>query len=335
MSLEKEDQLNLGDIKKTLSKVAYYFPGQNAGVDGMESLFSSRNTSFGRALEQAKSILGEEIEKPWFKPVILVAVTVGMAVTLTRLLERRPQTHVALSMGELSSAVSSGAIDLRSALLAMKARQEELLKLPAEPRTGLMTIIGLSKEVVENGIVKARNAGVNVEYANWNSPKQSIVGGPIGNLLSLKDYFEKSKHILIGGIGWAIHTGFVKEAADGFRDRLPQIILPNSVNDPVGTILSPIREAQGLNPVVKNREGIYRIVSDLLDSQVHHKPVLEGLSTQGVNTLVIFDPSRRIVGMVEDCVGPEVEILCVSDRPSLESVASALTIKYDLPDGEI
>lgn len=193
-----------------------------------DSLFSKTIEEASEAcdldlLKIMKSEHGELKQTIYVQPA-LVAVSVGIYRMLQRDLPKLAIAGmVGLSLGEYSALMASDAVDFQAgmALLADRAR---FMQADADKEPSTMAAI-LNPDVagVERLLAKLRRAGQAVYPANYNSPKQLVIGGSTAGVDQAIEEIQEAKlgkRALKLRVSGAFHTPFFNGARDKMRVRL-------------------------------------------------------------------------------------------------------------------
>jgi len=117
------------------------------------------------------------------------------------------------SLGEYNALLAAGAFDLVTGLKLVKRRGE----LMAQARNGGMAaVLGLNVEIVER--VLQNNGMVGIDLANFNSPTQTVISGPMEDIQRAMPFFEKAgaKLYVPLPVSAAFHSRYVTEAAQAY-----------------------------------------------------------------------------------------------------------------------
>jgi [acyl-carrier-protein] S-malonyltransferase len=166
------------------------FPGQGSQEVGMGRDVYEASPAARAVFEAADRALGFGLSKLCFEgpeaelrrtenqqPAILAT-----SIALLRALEERvalaPACLAGHSLGEYTALVAAGALGLESAVALVHARGRFMQEAVPEGRGAMAAILGAEPEAVaESCAVAARETGLVVEPANWNSPLQTVIAG--------------------------------------------------------------------------------------------------------------------------------------------------------------
>jgi [acyl-carrier-protein] S-malonyltransferase len=165
-------------------------PGQGSQEVGMGRDVCDASPAARAVFEAADRVLGFALSKLCFEgpdeelrrteiqqPAILTT-----SVALLRALEERAPLRPGLvaghSLGEYTALVASGALPLERAVALVHARGRFMQEAVPPGRGAMAAILGADAEAVAASCeAAARETGLVVEPANWNSPLQTVIAG--------------------------------------------------------------------------------------------------------------------------------------------------------------
>jgi malonyl CoA-acyl carrier protein transacylase len=149
----------------------------------------------------------------------------------------RPAYVAGHSLGEYNALLAAGVFDFLTGLRLVKKRGE----LMSQARNGGMAaVIGLDADTV--AILIKENGLSSVDIANFNSPTQIVLSGPVDDIKRAAPIFEKAgaQMYIPLQVSAAFHSRYMTDAADAFADFLapmpfaaPQIpVIANATAEP-------------------------------------------------------------------------------------------------------
>lgn len=214
--------------KEVIMNTIFLFPGQGSQSVGMgEELFDE----FAEYVEKADSILGYSLrtlclEDPdgklnltqYTQPALF---TVNSLSYLKKAQDgNKPDFLAGHSLGEYSALFAGGAFDFETGVRLVQKRGA----LMGEAKGGGMAaVIGLGPEKVKE-ILESTAVGT-VDVANFNSPGQIILSGPVDDLEKIKDAFTEggARRFLPLKVSAAFHSRYMEEAGNAFADYLKTV----------------------------------------------------------------------------------------------------------------
>lgn len=220
-----------------MRKLAFLFPGQGSQSVGMGRDFYDSSDIAKNMIESAseridfdmKGLLFEENDRleqtQYTQPAILLVSAIAH-----KLFENetsvKPVFSLGHSLGEFSALVSVGALDYLDAVELVHRRGELMQKACEGVDAGMMALIGLKDEDVENLTSQARDNGKKVWAANYNSDGQIVVAGIRKDLESLENTFKEAgaKRAILLNMSVASHCPLLSSASDALKDYLDKYI---------------------------------------------------------------------------------------------------------------
>ena len=207
----------------------YVFPGQGSQSLGMgEALFGD----YPDLVAKADSILGYSLktlclEDPEGKLNLTQYTQPALfAVTALEYLKQRDETAekpdylAGHSLGEYAALFVAGAFDFETGIRLVQKRGELMGKAQGG---GMVAVIGLNPQRVHKIL---EETGVDtVEVANYNSPNQTILSGPVDDLDTIADAFKEggARRYIPLNVSAAFHSRYMEEAGKAFSDFLQEV----------------------------------------------------------------------------------------------------------------
>ena len=212
--------------------LAAFFPGQGSQSQGMGKSFCD-DFAIGRNLfELASDTLKLDFKKLCFEaseeelaktentqPCLLLCCYAGFKIMEAEL-GFDPKAAAGHSLGEYTALTAAGAVSFPDALKLVR-RRGELMAQAASGSTGMMAVLGASKEQVEQLCREAVRDREVLVPANFNAPGQIVISGHDSALERsqeiLKSRRQRGIRLKVSG---AFHSPLMENAATGLGEFL-------------------------------------------------------------------------------------------------------------------
>ena len=215
-------------------KINLMFPGQGAQFTGMGLDFCKEFKDYEMLLTKAASVSGIDLIKiledesslneTENAQIAIFTMSYGIASLLSKEGIQADQV-LGLSLGEYGALTYAGALEPEDTIRILK-RRSSLMQSAAKEKKGFLAAVSFMElDQVEESV---RNLP-GVYISNYNSPKQTLVGGEE----SRKEEFEESirahggKKITYLPVSGAFHTPLMEEAATHFHEYLNDFRIMN------------------------------------------------------------------------------------------------------------
>ena len=310
-----------------MSKIAMIFAGQGSQAVGMGKDFYENSDiakeMFLKAGERIgvdfKELIFEENEKlgqtAFTQPAILLVQMIAYRLFKEACPDVKAELFLGHSLGEFSALCASGAIDYVDAVELVHKRGSYMQSACDEIEAGMMVLVGLDDESVENICSLAQESGKKVWPANYNQDGQLVVAGMKSDLISLEQTFKDAgaKRALLLDMSVASHCALLAPAqeplatlmSDMVSDSFEAPIVSNVTTKPYSTkdeAVSLLKE-QLVKPV-KYKQSVLAIAGDV------------DMAIEFGNGVVLKGLNRRIA--------KELKTLNISDMASLAKVTGEI-----------
>ena len=303
---------------------AALFPGQGSQSLGMGRSFC-HDFAMGRDLfELASDTLKLDFKKLCFEaseeelaktentqPCLLLCCYAGFKI-LEAELGFDPVAAAGHSLGEYTALTAAGAVSFPDALKLVR-RRGELMAQAASTQTGMMAVLGASKEQVEQLCQEAVKDQEVLVPANFNAPGQIVVSGHNSALERsqeiLKSRRQRGIRLKVSG---AFHSPLMENAAKGLDQFLS------------GIKFSPLKF-----PVVSNLEAKpypenpREILVRQMTNPVRWEDSVQFLNQTGISGFIEIGPGKVLTGLVQRII-PQAKVLNFSESKDLSEIGTAL-----------
>ncbi|MDI1253786.1 ACP S-malonyltransferase [Thermomonas sp.] len=247
----------------TSPSLAFVFPGQGSQSVGMLAELSELHPGVRATFEEASEGAGVDLwalsqagpeeqlnRTEYTQPALLAA---GVAVW--RLWQQQggaqPSVLAGHSLGEYAALVAAQAISLRNAAHLVRIRGQ-LMQAAAPAGTGAMAAVLGAEDALVLEVCEAVSASAVVVPANYNSPRQIVIGGhaaAVDAALAMLAERGVRKTVKLA-VSVPSHTPLMRDAANRLADtmagmdwRLPVLPVVQNVDAQVHDSIDAIREA--------------------------------------------------------------------------------------------
>ena len=309
-----------------MGKIAFIFPGQGAQAVGMgKNLFDN--------FKEAREIFAEADEALKFKlsslcfdgPVTALNLTANtqpavltVSIACLRVMEKNleiiPDFLTGHSLGEYSALVAANAFSFSDGVKAVQKRGRFMQEAVPEGEGGMVAVLGLGREDVEEVCQKAAQGEV-IAPANFNCPGQIVISGG-AKALERAIPLAKEKgapRTVVLAVSAPFHCALMEPAAKKLEEYLQSV----TINPLVYPVITNV-EAQPNQATSRIRE--------ILVKQVTHPVLWEDsvltMKEMGVTTFVEIGPARVLSGLVKK-IDKAATLLNVEDTESLKKLEKA------------
>lgn len=228
-----------------------------------------------------------------------------------------PYEYVAgLSLGEFSALVAGGVLEEKEALALIEKRAQWMSKACEETEGGLLAVMGLEVEEVEEAIEEVRTQGAKLQIANLNCPKQVVVGGSLEDLQIIKGDLEEHSSARLAQleVQGGFHTDLMESAYQGFSEDLKGFTFKDAST-----------------PVIYNRLGtpgdrdqIQQLLAEQLKSTTYFEKSIRYMIDQGVDIFLEIGCNDIFKGFLKR-IDRKIRVIPVNSVETLEQLKEELS----------
>ncbi|MDX4035425.1 ACP S-malonyltransferase [Aliarcobacter skirrowii] len=307
-----------------MKKVAFIFPGQGSQTIGMGRDFFENSDIAKDMVKKASERLNIDFEKLLFEendnlgkteftqPAILLVSSIALAVFKEKC-KIEPEFVLGHSLGEFSALVAAGAIDYLDAIELVNKRGTFMNEACSGGGAGMMALLGLDDETVENICKEQREAGKKVWPANYNMDGQLVLAGLKADLESLVDTFKAAgaKRALVLDMSVASHCELLQSAVENLKPYLFEYL-----NDEFLDVVSNVSAE-----VYNTKDEAIELLASQLISPVKYKQSIKAHDSK-VDLYIEFGNGAVLKGLNKK--SSEKPTLNVSDMKTLNETIEAL-----------
>jgi len=306
-----------------MSNNIFIFPGQGSQKIGMGKDFYDNDSLAREMVEKASERLDLDFTNLLFKendnlelteftqPAILLVSSIAHAL-FTKEYKVAPIMAMGHSLGEFSALSAVGAIDYLDAVKLVHKRGLFMKEACADINAGMMALIGLSDDKVEE-IISAQS-DKQVWPANYNCDGQLVVAGDKDDLASMESIFKEAgaKRALLLNMSVASHCPLLKSAIAPLEEYLTKYLK----NDFLAPVVSNVTAG-----LYSSKKEALDVLSRQLISPVKYKQSVVNVETKA-DRFIEFG-ATVLKGLNKR--SSKKETLCITDMASLEKVLSELS----------
>lgn len=218
-------------------KLAAIFPGQGAQRTGMGKDLCDAFPEARKLFDQADEVLDIPLSEACFEApaevinrtdicqpgIFLVSAATMEVLRLRHGVERQAfEAAAGLSLGEYSALWFAGALSFEDALQLTRLRGRLMQEASEAQPSGMTSVMGLSREAIEEVCAEVRSRGGVVCVANLNSPGQVVISGARDALEETAAELKErgARRTIPLAVAGAFHSALMAPAAERLKERL-------------------------------------------------------------------------------------------------------------------
>jgi len=306
-----------------MNKIAMIFAGQGSQAVGMGKDFYENSKLAREMFEKAgdrigvdfKALIFEENEKlgqtAYTQPAILLVQMIAYKLFKEACPDVKAELFLGHSLGEFSALCASGAINYIDAVELVHKRGTFMQEACDTIEAGMMAIVGLDDESVENICIKAQNEGKKVWPANYNQDGQLVVAGMKSDLVSLEQIFKDAgaKRALLLNMSVASHCEILAPAQAPLAELMRSMVSDNFEAPVISNVTTQS---------YSTKEKAVELLAEQLVKPVKYKQSIQAITTT-VDMAIEFGNGVVLKGLNRR-IAKDLKTLNISDMASLAKV---------------
>ncbi|PYP93406.1 MAG: [acyl-carrier-protein] S-malonyltransferase [Candidatus Angelobacter sp. Gp1-AA117] len=281
--------------------IAFLFPGQGSQKRGMGQGLFDEVCEYTAVEKEIDAILGYSLRKmcledpdnrlketQFTQPCLYTVNALHYYKAMSQ--GTCPDYVAGHSLGEYNALLAAGVFDFVTGLRLVKKRGE----LMSQAKNGAMgAVIGLGASIITKVIKESGLASLDV--ANFNSPSQTVVSGPVDDIKRAGLIFEKAgaRMYLPLQVSAAFHSRYMVQAAQAFND----FLAPMSFAVPKIPVIANVNARPYPN---ENPSGsVKTLLVSQMASSVQWTQTVRFLMSQGVTQFSEMGPGNVLTKSVQ------------------------------------
>ena len=304
-------------------KIAYIFPGQGSQAVDMGMEFINNFDLAQELLKEANDKLDFNIEDvlkskellsqtQFAQPAILFVSSLFNKVFTSRI-DKKAEFALGHSLGEFSALVSSGALDIVDAMDLVYNRGKIMQECCDGLDAGMMVVLGLNDEIVEDFTREQRDNNIKIYPANYNMDGQIVLAGTKKDLENSQSDLKKlgAKRTILLDMSVSSHCPILKPVGNKLEPLLKKYI-KDDFNIPV---ISNVSEE-----AYSSKEEAIELLKKQLTKPVKYKQSIAKFNN--VDLFVEFGNSEVLSRMNKKIT--KIKTITIKSIESLENTISLI-----------
>jgi len=295
-------------------KSAFLFPGQGSQAVGMGKSFVDNSQTAAQMLEAASDALkidmanllfesNDKLEQTKYTQPAILLVSMMAYRLFKEKIDGNPAFTLGHSLGEFSALAAVGAIDWLEAVKLVHLRGDLMQKACDGVDAGMMVVLGLADNEVEEICHDARESGKKVWPANYNADGQIVIAGIKEDLQDLESKLKeaKARRVMLLNMSVASHCPLLESAVEPLTEALEGLLSDNFSSPVISNVTAKAYNTKAEAMELLGKQLVSPVLykqsiqgnDDLVDRYIEfgHGGVLKGLNRRTTKkpTLVVSD----------------------------------------------
>lgn len=302
-----------------MGKIAFVFPGQGAQYTGMGKDIYENNLVARDTFDEIEKIRENTINQCFNGDSSELAITrntqpciFAVEMALAYALKKEgvePDVLGGFSLGEVTALTFAEVFTFNDGVNFICKRAEFMQEANEKCNTGMVAVLKLDDEVVENISRKFNN----VFPVNYNSPGQVVVAG---DMEEINEFTKVVKEL--GGsavplkVNGAFHSPYMEEASSKILEELNGININKAKYSVYSNYLGKIYP-----------DNVKETISMQVKSPVLWRKIIGNMIENNVDTFIEIGPGKVLSGLIKR-INKDVNIYNVEDSKTLQDTVSKL-----------
>ena len=223
-----------------MKKFAFIFAGQGSQSVGMgkdfyenfspaKLLLNDACNDTGIDFEELLFTQNDKLDKTEFTQPAIVLNSLMSYLAFSEGIKAKPEFSLGHSLGEFTALAVSGAFSFIEAIRLVNLRGKFMQEACLGKDAGMMVVLGLSDEVVEEICKEAHDEGLQIYAANYNCDGQIVVAGVRADLAKYEAKFKEAgaKRAMLLNMSVASHCPILEPASVKLANELGGVLAAN------------------------------------------------------------------------------------------------------------
>ena len=285
---------------------AYVFPGQGSQFVGMGAELADASPVAKAVFQEADDLLGYSLselcwngpeetlnETEYTQPALLTHAVAALSAAREQFPELQAASAAGHSLGQFSALVAAGAMDFRSALIAVRERGLAMKSAGDIQPGGMIAVLGIDIDTVEKSCRQAsEKVPGGVWVANDNCPGQVVISGHDEALDIVAGLLKDAgaRKVVRLAVSIAAHSPLMQTAQQRLNEALESV----TIEDPHIQVIGNVN-AQPL----KGREEVIQDLQSQLTSRVRWTESIQAMLDQGIDTFIEIGSGNVLTGLLK------------------------------------
>ena len=290
-----------------MSKIAFLFPGQGAQSVGMGRELCQSLPAARELFDRANEVLGYDLAEICFQGteqklnstvVSQPALYVCSLAAVESLKASAPDVVASvsgaagLSLGEYTAIAFAGGVSFEDGLRLVQRRGEAMQEASDATASGMVSVLGLDREQVDQVCATAQIEGEILQAANFLCPGNIAVSGHRESCANVADAAEKADALKVVplAVAGAFHTELMRSAVDKLAAALEEV----DISETRIPVYSNVDAAPHTSP-----EEIKSLLIEQVCSPVLWQDSMQQMMEDGYDRFFEVGPGRVLRGLLK------------------------------------